>query len=411
MSSLRTSRSKLFLLVLAAAIVLAGSLSAQGRGEVVVTVTDSAGSALADVAVTVVDGSGATRAQGTTNKKGKYELTLDGPEASYDVTFEKPGLGTETMAVQVRPGMVSDVTIKLMDEALQNKQRAVESFNEGVGLLQGGNEEGALEKFVAAAELDPELAEAQRLIAIIEAGRGNIDVAAPALERFLELAPDNLQAAAPAAYPIYRAQGRTDELPAVREHLSTLGIAGEFARQVYNEGVAAVRAEEEQEAIALFEEAIALDPMLPAPYQSIAALHFNEQEFDAALPYLEKLANVAPENVEGQRMTFYSRLMKGDHDAAKAAGKRWLTAMPPAKGDLLKKGEEMFEAGQSTETQVIAETLIEADGSYGPAHYLLGRVLAGAGKTAEAKQHLQHFLDLSPDHPEVESARQMLAGL
>jgi len=392
-------------------LTLAGASPAQRPGEVEVTVSDRSGNVLADVAITVTDASGATRAEGTTNKKGKYKVTLEGPAATYDFTFEKPGMGTETMAVEVKPGMISDVTMKLMEEALQNKQRAVDTFNEGVGLLQGGDEDGALDKFEAAAELDAELAEAHRLIAIIQAGRGNLEVAAPALERFLELAPGNLQVAAPAAYPVYRAQGRTEELAAVREHLRTLGIAGDFARKVYNEGVAAVREEKKVEAIALFEEAIALDPSLGAPYQSIAALHFNAQDFDAALPVLERLATVDPQNLEGHRMTFYSHLMKGNAEEAKAAGKRWLTSMPVAKGDLLKKGEEMFEAGQTAQARIVAQTLVEADDSHGPAHYLLGRVHAGAGQIAEAKQHLQRFLELAPDHPEAEAARQMLAGL
>jgi tetratricopeptide (TPR) repeat protein len=172
-----------------------------------------------------------------------------------------------------------------------------------------------------------------------------------------------------------------------------------------------VRAEKKEEAIAIFEEAIAVDPTLAAPYQSIAALHFNDQEFAKALPYLEKLASVAPENVEGQRMTFFSNVMLDNREAAAAAGKRWLTAMPAAKDDLLKQAEGMFESGQAGQARTIAELMIEAAPDYGPGHYLLGRVLAGAGRIAEAKQHLQRFLELSPDHPEAEAARQMLAGL
>jgi tetratricopeptide (TPR) repeat protein len=399
------------LLALALVLAAAGPVAAQGRGEVEVTVSDAAGQPLPDVTIRVTDASGASRAEGTTNKKGKYKLTLEGPAASYDFSFEKAGLGSETMAVQVQPGMVADVSMTLRDQALKNKQLAVDAFNAGVALLQGGDEKGALAQFVAASELDAELAEAHRLIAIVAAGTGDIEAAAPALERYLQLAPGNLQAAAPAAYPVYRAQGRTAELPAVREHLRSLGIAGDFARTVYNEGVARVKEDDKDGAIALFEEAIAVDPTLAPAYQSIAALHFNDQDFDAALPYLAQLANVAPENVEGRRMTFYSHLMLGREAEAKPAGKAWLTSMPVAKNDLLKKAEEMFQLGQTRETQTIAEVLVEADPSFGPGHYLLGRVLAGGGKIAEAKQHLQRFLELSPDHPEAEAARQMLAGL
>lgn len=402
---------RLALLASTLSLLAVAPLAAQGKGEVEVVVSDAAGKGLGDVAITVKDAAGATRAEGATNKKGKYKVTLDGPAASYDFTFEKGGLGTETMAVKVEPGMISSITVTMRDQAVKNKQLAVESFNEGVGLLQGGDEAEALQKFEAAAELDPELAEAQRLIALIAAGTGDIDRAASALERFLELSPGNLQAAAPAAYPVYRAQGKTEELAAVREHLRALGIARDFATQVYNDGVAEVRAENKDEAIAIFEEAIAVDPTLPAPYQSIAALYFNDQEFDQALPYLEKLANVAPENVEGKRMTFYSHLMQGDTAEAMTAGEGWLSSMPAAREDLLRKAEEMFEAGQTQETETIAKTLIAADPDFGPGHYLLGRVLAGAGKIAEAKEHLQHFLELSPDHPEAEAARQMLAGL
>ncbi|HVS12338.1 MAG TPA: carboxypeptidase regulatory-like domain-containing protein [Thermoanaerobaculia bacterium] len=405
------ARVSTLLLVLTALLLPVAPAVAQGRGDVEVVVSDSSGATLADVQIRVTDATGAVRAEGKTNKKGKYEVALEGPAASYEFTFEKPGLATETMAVQVQPGMTSTVTMTLIDQTLKNKQLAVETFNEAVGLIQSGNEREALVKATAATELDSELAPAYQLIALIQANLDDLAAAAAAVDRFLELAPESAAAVALPAYLVAREQGKTAELPPLREQLRAQGVARDVASNVYNDGVAAVRAENKEEAIAIFQEAIAVDPTLPAPYQSLAALHFNDQEYAEALPYLDQLATVAPENVEGQRMTFFSQVMLGNREAASAAAKRWFGSVPAAKDDLLKQAEGMFEGSQTAQAQAIAELMVEAAPEYGPAHYLLGRILAGAGKTADAKQHLQHFLDLSPDHPEAEAARQMLASL
>jgi tetratricopeptide (TPR) repeat protein len=55
--------------------------------------------------------------------------------------------------------------------------------------------------------------------------------------------------------------------------------------------------------------------------------------------------------------------------------------------------------------------VLEVDPNYALAHYYLGLINVGLGASAEAKAHLERFLELAPNDQEAKSAREMLGYL
>lgn len=395
------------------ALFFAGSLGAAlaQAGAVELQVQDAGGEKIARAQVTAVLQGATETYRGETNKKGRYEGTYKTPGV-YDITVSKEGLADITLALEVASGMTSSATVTMVDQATMNRQLAVEAFNEGVAALQRGDENAALESFQRAQELDPNLPDAPRLIAAIAANTDDFETAGAAVERFLELAPDQLQAVAPAAYAVDRHEGRSDRLEQLRELMRSGGQAQDMAVRVFNEGVAAVRDEDIERAEELFEEALLLDPSLAQAHRSLAAIAFNAQRYDETLEHVAPLLAAVPQHKEGHRLTFFSHWYLDHEDEAQAAATAWIeVAGDDAVDELLSEGTSLFEANRAEEAAALFDVLVAAAPQNGFAHYNLGRALASLGRTAEAKEHLRHFLELAPQHPEAEAARQMLAGL
>jgi tetratricopeptide (TPR) repeat protein len=412
-ASLAHQHRFVFRALLASALLLAAppALLAQAA-EVEVEVVDGKGTPLADVKISVrPEGGGDFHYEGVTNKKGKHKATIEAPGGAYLFTFEKAGFAVEEVKIDVQPGMATTAKIPLMDPEKKKKAQAVTTFNEGVALLQAGKEGEALPKFQESVTLDPELAEGHRLVALVAANKGDYDTAGGAVDMYLALQPAGMAQVAPAAYFVFRERGDEAKVAEARQGLQTIGAASDVASTVFNEGVAAVRNKDVPAARAAFQEALALDPKLVPAYQSLAALHFNAGEFQEALPYLEKLFAVAPTHGEGLRMAFFSHLaLKHDAEAA-AVAKTWFAAVPNAPQQALTQAGKYFEANQNVEAAQLLEAVLVASPELPLAHFELGKVKAAQGKIAEAKQHLGHFIELAPDHPEVAAAKQMLAGM
>jgi Tfp pilus assembly protein PilF len=395
----------------AGAFLLAPALLAQ-RAQVELEVVDGSGKPIEGVSISVrAESGGDFSYRGTTNKKGKHEATLEAPAGPYLFTFEKAGFAVEEVKIDLQPGMSTTARVSLMDPALKKKGQAVEAFNAGVALLQAGTEAEAYPKFQEAIALDPDLAEGHRLIALIAANQKDLETAGKAVDRYLELQPGGLSQVAPAAYMVFRQRGQTERLAEAREGLRAIGAAGDIAGTVFNEGVAAVRREDFAAARALFQEALELEPKLAPAYQSLAALHFNAGEFAEALPYLDKLFAIAPTHGEGLRMAFFSHLELEQDEQAAAVAKAWFGAVTNARQQALAQANRYFEANQNVSAQRLLRAVLAADPELAEAHYQMGKVRAAQGDAAGAKEHLQKFLQLAPDHPEAEAARQMLAGL
>ncbi|MEM6706314.1 MAG: tetratricopeptide repeat protein [Acidobacteriota bacterium] len=404
-------RSKLVgaALVLAFVALWSATPALAQNGDVEIEVTDVNGKKLPDVQVTVTKEGTDVNIKAVSNKRGKVKLTIPNPQGEYNFTFEGDGLATNTVSYPIEPGKAT-TSIKLVDQATKDKADAVDSFNQAVGLIQGGKEEEALALFEKARSLDSSLADAHRLVAIIQAGRGNIDEAEAALNIFLEMNPAGMMQAAPAAYDVFRARGdaRLDE---VRGMLQQIGIAPDYAIKVFNEGVAATKAEDKAKAMALFQEAAALNPKLKNTYQSMAALEFNDEKYEAAIPHLKQLVEIDPQHAEGHKLLFFSYMNTGNEAEAAKIAPAWGAIAPNAADEILEQAKTKFKADDTAGAKTLLDMILGMSPDHPDGTLTMGMLYARTGKTAEAKATLGRFLELAPDHPEAEAARQMIAGL
>jgi tetratricopeptide (TPR) repeat protein len=249
---------------------------------------------------------------------------------------------------------------------------------------------------------------------MVLANKGEWDQAKAALARFLELSPNGLTEivpVAPAAYRIYRQGGDTAGMAAALEVLRAHGMAQDLAPDSYNEGVLALKEKDFEEAERLFLEALELDPKLAQGHQGLAALHFNQQHYEQALPHAAALLAIFPRSRDGQRMAFFSHFELGHKDQAIASGRAWFELTEAAQDEVLDQAELAFEGNQPEVAQRYAEIVLAIDEGAPRAHYLLGRIFAGAGDIAGAKRHLQRFIELAPEDGEAAVARAMLEGL
>jgi tetratricopeptide (TPR) repeat protein len=154
-----------------------------------------------------------------------------------------------------------------------------------------------------------------------------------------------------------------------------------------------------------------LDPGFEQAYQNVAAIEFNRQHYKEALVSLDKLLKAKPDSVEGLRMRYFS-LRALDDDRWKSALGAYVAKAPASAAEEVAKiaGQDFDNGNTELATQTL-EALIEAKPDVAIAHYHLGRALASAGANASAKTHLQHFIDMAPNHPDAKAAKQMMAAL
>lgn len=396
--------------VLALSFLVSQGLLAQSVSKLDLTVVSPEGEKLKDVRVVVTGSEGNTVADGQTNKKGKFTAEIAGPEGEYLVRLDGSGYPRTETKLALMPGNTTTSTIKMFDQAQAMRAQAIDAFNAGVVAIQAGDEEVALEHFAEAAKLDPTIADVHRILAALYIDRDRVDEAAAALASYEELEPGDPQVL-PIAYRVYRRTEDSAKLEAVLGKLLGTPAAKDLAATVYNEGVAAVNDKAKEAALALFDEAAKLDPALPAPHQSSAALYFNDQEYEQAAVHLEKLLEMKPDSAAGWRMAFFTFLHLGERDQAATAIGKWLSLSSQARDEILTQARKLFEGDQHDLAQAMLELLLGVNDEDAQAHYRLGTVFAAKGNTALARQHLERSLEIDPSHPQAEVAKSMLAGL
>jgi tetratricopeptide (TPR) repeat protein len=375
-------------------------------------VLDPKGKGVEGATVTLVKADDpAVTASATTDKKGVYKLAISTP-GDFSLRAEKAGFGQGERPVKVELGMLyNDADVQLLDEKLWKENQAVEAFNAGVKSLQAGKPEEAVTSFQKASELNPELPQTQYALAAALHGLKRWEEAAAAIDRYKQMQPaDDRPELNQLSFELYFEAGQEEKAKAALAKITDPKARAELAPRVYNAGVAKTKAEDLEGAIARFELAAELDPSFAQAHQNIAAIEFNRQRFKEALPHLDKLLAAKADSVEGLRMRFFSLRALGD-DRMKDALRDYLAKAPAAGEEIAKIAGDDFDAGNADLATKTLEALIELKPDVAVAHYHLGRALASAGANAGAKTHLQHFVEMAPNHPDAKAAKQMMAEL
>jgi tetratricopeptide (TPR) repeat protein len=192
----------------------------------------------------------------------------------------------------------------------------------------------------------------------------------------------------------------------------------EKAILAYNDGVAALRNNDLAAAVPKFEEAASLDPELAEAHAVVAELYLELKRHGEALAAADRYLALKPGDPRGLRVRYDALKAAGDNEKAKEA----LQALGAADASdpetavrFFNEGAERTRAGEYDEAAVFFERVVQIapdDPKFAKAHYVLGLSYAkDDAKKAQAKAHLEKFLQLTPADADAETAKQMLEYL
>lgn len=354
---------------------------------------------------------GAVLLDGRTDKEGRFEIEIESPAGPYLLSLAHEGYAPFTTDLDLQPQQRYDYTFKLFDAESAKAQDAVKAFNEAAEAYKAGDSDAARAGFERARDLDPTLAPPYLALADLYLGAEELDAAAATIDRYLELAPDDLRGKR-LAYQIFARRGDHERARSQLEALRGSEHARPLAQRLYNEGVAALHAEDQATAIERFEVSRWMDETLTEPLVALVSLRYNAGEYEAVRALLERLEALDPDNEEALRLRYLLHDALAETDAAMAAFEAYQAVAPSAAATLLYERADLdFRSGNPGAAKRALLRIVDVAPEHARAHYTLGLVYASEGNGAKARQHLQRFLELAPEDPEAGAAREMLPHL
>jgi tetratricopeptide (TPR) repeat protein len=195
-------------------------------------------------------------------------------------------------------------------------------------------------------------------------------------------------------------------------------------KKAFDEGVAASRANNPDEAIAAFTKAAELNPSCYDCYYNIGFSNAQKKDYDKAEAAYKKAIELKADYADAYSglATIYNAQRKFDQ-AAEASGKAaefsggaaGAGAAGAAGGGnadaLYNQGVILWNAGKIPEAKKQFEAAVAANPNHAESHYQLGMALINEGNMAGAATEFETYLKLSPDGPNATTAKAMVAQL
>jgi tetratricopeptide (TPR) repeat protein len=409
------------------ALVLPSSLWAAAEGRVLGTVIDENKQPMQGVQVTVTTPElQSFKVETKTDKKGRFRVIVLDATRPYEFRLEMEGYRPIIDMVKAEVGGVTrrDFTMMPGHYAAGGESREVSEsavapvarpsvrlYNEGAELFNAGDLAGATAKFEQAVAKEPTLAAGHLALARLHLQQKSYAEAAAAAERVLELKPGELEALR-YCYDAYTGMGERDKAKEVLQALKQAEQSSDVAILVYNEGAGAVKEGDLATATAKFQEAVGLDPNLLPAHLALCTIYAKDERWAEAVPHAERVLEDEPGNLTALRVRYEGYTKLGDTEKVGEALEALAVADPEfGAGKLYNRAVELFNAGGVDQAQQLLEQAISLDADHAKSHYMLGLCYVNLGDTAEAKDHLQKFLDMAPDDPDAASAQEMLTFL
>ena len=432
----------------------AAAAHAADQGRVLGTVVDAAGAPLAGVKVIITSPDMATyRVEKTTDGRGQFSAIILDAQRQYRIHLEKQGYVTleqplkpkiedtlrESYSLQPATGPAAAgsqsggaaapgappagqpagasgkaAPAPPPKDAAEAKARhdAAVAYNEGVAALKAKDMPTATAKFEQAATVDPKLAEAHAILAGLYLEQHRPADALAAADRALALEPGKPRVMID-RYQALKGLGDKQRAAQALAELAASHPGPELARDVavslYNEAAEALREKHVEDATADLKRAIEVDRTLEPAYGALANIYLTKQDHRAALDVADRWVAAAPQSLSALQLRYKVLADLKDPRAQQAKA-----AMDSAKGDAsnpLNHGIELYNGNRIPEATKVFEGVLQADPKNARAHYMLGLCYTNTGDLARAKEHLEAFLQLAPNDPEAQNARQMLAEI
>ncbi len=190
-------------------------------------------------------------------------------------------------------------------------------------------------------------------------------------------------------------------------------------KKTFEEGVAASRAGNHDEAIAKFTHAAELNDKCYDCYYNIAYSQGQKKDLDKAEEAYKKAIEIKPDYAEAYSglANTYNAARKFDQAAAASAKALELSssAAGAAGGGnadaMFNQGVILWNAGKIADAKKQFEAAIAANPNHAESHYQLGMALVNEGNLAAATTEFETYVKLAPDGPNAATAKGILSTL
>lgn len=181
-------------------------------------------------------------------------------------------------------------------------------------------------------------------------------------------------------------------------------IAIDPATAAYNEGASLANQRKDTEAIAKFEEAVAAKPDLIAGWQALAKVYNRTKQYPKAINAANKALEFDSDDTDMNAVLYDAYVATGDK--AKAAELK--RKLPANAGSLFNDAARAINSSKDAEAEPLLKQAISVDEKFAAAHYELGMLYVRTGKNADARAHLEKYLELDPSGKDAPTAKEML---
>jgi tetratricopeptide (TPR) repeat protein len=190
-------------------------------------------------------------------------------------------------------------------------------------------------------------------------------------------------------------------------------------KKVFEEGVAASRAGNHDEAIAKFTASAALNANCYDCYYNIAYSESQKKDYDKAEAAYKKAIELKPDYAEAYSglANVYNATRKFDQAAAASAKAMELGGAGAAAGGggnadaMFNQGVILWNAGKIADAKKQFEGAIAANPNHAESHYQLGMAMVNEGNLPGATTEFETYLKLAPEGPNAATAKGILGSL
>ena len=352
-----------------------------------------------------------------TDKKGVFKLDFDQIDVVYKYQFSKAGYltitteqtwrkdGTARHSFTLTPGE----TAAIGDAPIVTTSEAAAAYKEAVDAFEAGDMATAELKLEEALTHDPELRHGWEALSVIELERGHYEEATEAAEKAIGMGSTDV-AVFRTRWEAYRLLGNEEMTAMAQADLEKFGALSEEAKRIYNEAIASLQAGNKEEAFVKFEQALDADPNLEPALFGLATTGLEIGKFAESAAAAETILIQDPGNEDALRIRYNAALELEDDDMLIDA----LVGLAPvepeaANQNLWLLAMAAYNANDNEESKERFGKVLLVDPNNAQAHYLLGLVYLGEDAKNETREHLERFLELAPDDPDAQAARDILA--
>ena len=208
-----------------------------------------------------------------------------------------------------------------------------------------------------------------------------------------------------------------------KEEAAKAKAKADLATKTFNEGVALSNDGKSDEAIAKFQEVIAVIPNCVECYANIGTVHTRTKKYDEAEAAFKKAIDLKPDFAEAYNglANLYNTTKKFDLAAeaskkamdlnAAAGGAAGATGGGGSASSVYNQGVIFWNAGKFPEAKAQFEQAVKLDPNMADAHYWLGMALVNGGDMAGAKPKFEQYLKLAPTGQHAETAKAIVASI